>query len=692
MKGLLLNSMDKKEDAYELARKGLKMDLKSHVCWHVLGLLYRSDRNHAEAAKCYKSALRMDPGNGQIMRDLGLLQLHERDLAGYAETRRQLLAAKPGNNQNWLSFAVAEHFRGAPEAALDVIVKMDETFADQTDFGGPYEKSELALYKAMLCIEAGQADKAISILDSPDIVDLVGKNEMLVYLMFLKGDMAGCQSVIKKLIYINSTHEGYLLALLSVMGVVTPSPSAEQVKKWLRLGDTGFASSTDWSTETRVKLTFPSRQVKVLRESTGIVMRDLSSSISSPGELLKTLTDIKAEFLGATTKCDQFDLITLYLLPADSTEFRSRLESFVEAKLNKGVPSTFKMLKGLLSQSDKKRSVVEDCLARFAISDVSNKSPVFKTFGLFALAQYRDYIGEFSRALICIDEAILLTPTLIDLYVLKAKVLKHSNDLAGCSELLEFARKMDLSDRYLNSKSVKALLRIGQIERATETVMLFSKDTVDTKKSNLTEMQCMWWENELAKAHLAAGDVNKALNIWADTRKHYSDMAEDEFDFAFYCLRKMTLRAYVDFLRLEDRIKGHWFFRRMCCGMIPLLLRVAKGEVTESPTTPSKKNRKKDESAQDTKPEPTNWFKDKDVLAEAVALIKELRTTSSEWKGTYKLGFEVHLQKQDFKSCVADVNKLKKLGSSKHAELKAQLVENLRGKPDSERLISELVV
>eukprot|EP00955_Chlamydomonas_euryale_P088548 364389-Chlamydomonas_euryale.AAC.10 len=38
MKGLTLNHQDgKKEEAYELVRKGLKADLKSHVCWHVYG-------------------------------------------------------------------------------------------------------------------------------------------------------------------------------------------------------------------------------------------------------------------------------------------------------------------------------------------------------------------------------------------------------------------------------------------------------------------------------------------------------------------------------------------------------------------------------------------------------------------------------------------------------------------------------
>jgi peptide alpha-N-acetyltransferase len=50
MKGLTLNCMGKKEEAYEFARRGLRQDMRSHVCWHVFGLLYRSDRYDASRA------------------------------------------------------------------------------------------------------------------------------------------------------------------------------------------------------------------------------------------------------------------------------------------------------------------------------------------------------------------------------------------------------------------------------------------------------------------------------------------------------------------------------------------------------------------------------------------------------------------------------------------------------------------
>lgn len=39
MQGLIISSQDtsKKEEAYDLAKKGIKNNLKSHVTWHVFG-------------------------------------------------------------------------------------------------------------------------------------------------------------------------------------------------------------------------------------------------------------------------------------------------------------------------------------------------------------------------------------------------------------------------------------------------------------------------------------------------------------------------------------------------------------------------------------------------------------------------------------------------------------------------------
>ena len=139
MKGLTLNCMDKKEQAYDYVRRGLRMDMASHVTWQsghrkqlapaipwssggatfgawtmcrttrscvseralhpkapvvglrrgtphsrrcpcaslprVFGLLHRSERDYNQAIKCYMNALKHDSDNIQILRDLSLLQV-----------------------------------------------------------------------------------------------------------------------------------------------------------------------------------------------------------------------------------------------------------------------------------------------------------------------------------------------------------------------------------------------------------------------------------------------------------------------------------------------------------------------------------------------------------------------------------------------------------------------------------------
>lgn len=83
LKGLILNAMNRKDEARDNAKRGLKSNLKSHVCWHVLGLLHKSDKEYEQAIKSYRQALRFNPENMQILRDLSTLQIQVRDLEGF---------------------------------------------------------------------------------------------------------------------------------------------------------------------------------------------------------------------------------------------------------------------------------------------------------------------------------------------------------------------------------------------------------------------------------------------------------------------------------------------------------------------------------------------------------------------------------------------------------------------------------
>lgn len=127
MKGLTLNCLGKKEEAYEFVRKGLRNDVKSHVCWHVYGLLQRSDKKYDEAIKCYRNALKLDKDNLQILRDLSLLQIQMRDLEGYRETRYQLLQLRPTQRASWIGYAIAYHLLKDYDMALKLLEEFRKT-------------------------------------------------------------------------------------------------------------------------------------------------------------------------------------------------------------------------------------------------------------------------------------------------------------------------------------------------------------------------------------------------------------------------------------------------------------------------------------------------------------------------------------------------------------------------------------
>lgn len=74
------------------------------MCWHVYGLLYRSDREYRDAIKCYLNALRIDPQNQQILRDLSLLQVTGQRLL---QVPGQIFLSQVGDSWPWLTSIMA---------------------------------------------------------------------------------------------------------------------------------------------------------------------------------------------------------------------------------------------------------------------------------------------------------------------------------------------------------------------------------------------------------------------------------------------------------------------------------------------------------------------------------------------------------------------------------------------------------
>lgn len=165
-------------------------------------------------------------------------------------------------------------------------------------------------------------------------------------------------------------------------------------------------------------------------------------------------------------------------------KFQNLLEDYLKKKLRKGVPFLWNDLKALY-QDEEKVSIIEKLVLSFEKSlsesqkfpeESEKEYPAVLMWTKFFLSQHFNAKNAWKQAFQYIDEAIKHTPTLPELYLQKGKIYKRSGDLDKASEQFEFARKLDLADRYLNTKSCKYLLRRGLIEQGTETAGKFTKE------------------------------------------------------------------------------------------------------------------------------------------------------------------------------------------------------------------------
>ncbi|GLD99136.1 hypothetical protein PINS_up007854 [Pythium insidiosum] len=542
MKGLTLSCMGKKDEAYEYVRNGLKNDLKSHVCWHVYGLLYRFDRNYPEAIKCYRNALRQDPENLQILRDLYLLQVQMRDLKGFAETRRTMLTLKPNNRNNWIGFAIAHHLVGNYQMAIDIIDKYLSTLDEARKID--YEDSEMVLYQNQLIEESGDLERALAHLEShkASVLDTLywrqKKAELLLRLERFDESMA----VYDELLEINFDNYAYHHGVQCVL------------MQRADLFDT---------TSSRM----PSMRVDLNKQADGAVL----------------VEKLVAFYRDRKDKVDRKS-VTCLRVPLDFTTgetFEAFADEFMRKQLTHGVPSLGSDLKALYSDASK-AAILEKLLLSYLATLEAKKplvgdaapSPTVLLWTWYFAAQHFDRLGDHAKAMTFIDRCIEHTPTVLDFYQRKARILKHLGKLQEAADKMVEARKLDLADRYINNKATEYLLHADRVEEADATIALFTRHEGDPQQ-NLYDMQCMWYELTNGSSQLRQKKYGLALKRFFAVEKHFDDFIEDQFDFHTYCVRKMTLRAYVGMLRMCDEIYGHKFFTRAAHGAIQTYLELA---------------------------------------------------------------------------------------------------------------------
>lgn len=623
MRGLLFNCQGERKEAYEWVKLGLRNNIRSHICWHVYGLIYRSDRNYKEATKCYMNALRINKGNQNIMRDLSYLQIQTRNYEGYISTRREILRTKPNVRSNWVATAMAYYANKDYATAFEVITKGNSV--SETGGTSDYEIGEMLALQVECLAKQGKYEEGLEHIKEIE------------------------STVLDKLFLQQKTAE-----FLTLCG----EPKREEARKaWLELLDD---EPENYQYHCGLQC-----QALALDPETCLKMFPLTALRLPCTELplsegqRATLLDLYAK--EESLMSDKYGALVVRKIKftlLDGSALWTEMEAHIKACLIKGLPALYADVCNAVRVPDptqagmkvvvkhhgtfRAHSLVVTAKAflqeqisslrntdRFTGDDPTSASqpPTALLWALFLKCHLHEASGEMEEALVYINECLAHTPTATDFFLKKAQILKHMGDLSTAASVADEGRALDLQDRYLNNKATKYFLRADNPKSAAENMSLFARYEGDPQQY-LHEMQTNWFELEAAEAWTRKKQYGQCLKKFHSVKQHFVDYYEDMFDFHGFSVRKSTLRAHSDAIHMQDKVFGHAYFQRATEGALSVYLHLMDDpeDVDGLAHLPSKERKKERERRKK--------HKARDAKAEEERTQQALK--EAEWMGAPK--------------------------------------------------------
>lgn len=439
MKGLILNCLNRKEEAYELVKLGLRNDMRSHVCWHVFGLLYRSDRNYLEASKCYLNALKIDKDNQNILRDLSFLQIQMRNMPGFVESRRRMVVLKPSHRPSWITYAVANFFNKEYSNACSII----DTFLNASqEEKVPYEVSEMLLFQSECFLKRGAFAEGLDHLDSIEnrVTDKLSWRTRRAELFLLLGRYSDALTAWKGLLNENPENYRYHSGLQMTVLELDSTLCLELLNlKRLELPSTVLQLSSDQFATLKTAYT---EHVPACSATLKISLGFLSGE-----ELAVQLDEYMKKALRAGKPNLYGDIAALTRVPDPANPGRA---IYARDAKDLQAHSVTQIVMDLLDTYERNLSS-NGTFHDSPSSDAPTEVPSVRMWTLFMRSHLLSACGRHKEALRDIEAAISHTPTGLDCLHKRARILKQSGDVKGACDAMDYCRSLDLQDRYVSS-------------------------------------------------------------------------------------------------------------------------------------------------------------------------------------------------------------------------------------------------
>lgn len=562
----------------------------SPICCHVLGIYMRQVKDYPESCKWFQASLDNGSVNNQIYRDLATLYSQIGDFKKALDARKHYWQSFMGYRANWTALAVAQDINGSRQEAINTLTQFENLAKGKISEPERYEHSECLMYKNDILYKAAKEDK--------EKLKAVLKN-----LEEIENDVFDKYSLLER-----------------------------KASIFMKLGQLRDASLVYRTLIKRNPDNF--KYYRLLEVSLGV----------TDNEKLRQALYEKLETFYPRSEPPKYIPLTFI---KDEAQLSKKLESYILRQLKRGLPATFKNMKPLYKRrADVIPRLSEAIVTKYLENLDPKKDPIQYIWTCYYLSEHFLHVMKYERAMEYINLAIEHTPTLVEFYILKGRILKHMGQLKEAASVVEEGRNLDLQDRFINCRTVKYFLRANMMDKAVEVASLFTR--IDEGAVNgvrdLHLVEASWFIVEQAEAYYrlyieaqrrynqlkneassgaaeeetfqhtlkeAEWEVTKnkglALKRFMAIQKFYRQFVDDQLDFHSYCMRKGTPRAYLEMLEWGKALYTKPMYVRAMRGASKIYFEIYDGakkrksgeeeQEVEKPPKGGKKNKSKKEAS-----------------------------------------------------------------------------------------------